>query len=274
MRELLYHQIENTNGSEFSAYVHECDLKAFHTPHFHKNMEIILCITGECTCVEGERRYLLRAGDAIFIFPYRAHSFLLSEGASVRIVTFSELLILTLAKIMEGKSARSPVFRPSSEAMGYFLTEMDRMYGVKSEHNKELPTVERMKTKGLLYTIGGEFLSGAELIPESGSVTLAAEIVQYLTENFRRDVSLHDIADEMGYNYQYLSRTFHKLFGINFREMLNQYRFDYACALLRDTDRSVAEIAFESGFQSLRSFNQFCKETVGRTPKELRSEKA
>ena len=270
MRELLYHQTENTNASEFSTFVYDTNLREFNVPHFHKNLELVLCLEGECVCIDGDEQYALHKGDAIFILPYRAHSFFVGEHSSVRCVTFSELLFLTLAKVMEGKIATTPVFRPSKETSEYFLGEMARLFGNRRECVGELPTVERMKTKGLLYDIGSEFLSTAELADGAGSTTLAAELVQYIAENFKHDITLHDIAEAKGYNYQYLSRTFNKLFGVNFKQMVNQYRLDYAYTLLRDTDIAIMEIAFESGFQSVRSFNQYCKKSFNRTPKELR----
>lgn len=272
MKRTLYHQTENTNVSELSTYVYDYNAWEFNSPHFHMNMEILLCIEGECECFVGNSKYLLLQGDAIFIFPYRIHGFTVGAGASVRCVTFSEFLILTLAKAVEGKTATNPVFHPSEETASYFLSQMLLLFGRRNGYNKQVPMVSRMKAKGLLYMLLSEFLAEAELISDGGSTTLASEIVQYLSENFKKNISLHDIADSMGYNYQYLSRTFNKVFGINFKQMLNQYRLDHACALLQDTDLTVAQIAFESGFQSLRSFNQICLENFGKTPRELRSE--
>lgn len=270
MNELLYHQIENTNESEFSTFVYNTDLREFTVPHFHKNLELVICIEGQCICYEGDSKYLLRKGEAILILPYRAHSFFVGESSSVRCVTFSELLILTLAKVIEGRTPLTPVFRPSEATTSYFLEEMARMFGDRQERIGELPTIERMKTKGLLYGIGSEFLSSATLVEGGGSMTLAAELVQYIADNFKSDIALRDIADAKGYNYQYLSRTFNKLFGVNFKQMVNQYRLDYAYTLLRDTDLTVMEIAFESGFQSVRAFNLWCKKSFDRTPKDLR----
>ena len=69
-----------------------------------------------------------------------------------------------------------------------------------------------------------------------------------------------------------LSRIFNHTFGVNFKTMLNQYRTDYALELLRDSDLSLSAIAFESGFQSIRSFDHVFRESLGRSPKEFRKE--
>ena len=54
--------------------------------------------------------------------------------------------------------------------------------------------------------------------------------------------------------------------------MLNQYRTSYALELLRDSDLSLTEIAFESGFQSIRSFDHVFRQSLGRSPKDFRKE--
>ena len=270
MRSTLYHQTENTNVSELSTYIYDYNSWEFNTAHFHKNMEIVLVIEGTCRCFIGSSSYLLTAGEAIFVLPYQSHGFSVGEGASVRCVTFSGLLILTLAKIMEGTTAQNPVFRPREETARYFLEQMLLVFGRRSGYNRQIPPVDRMKAKGLLYLLGSEFLESAELVSNGANTSLAAEIVQYLEANYKRDISLHDIADLMGYNYQYLSRSFNKVFGVNFKQMLNQYRLEAAYAMLQDTDLPIAEIAFESGFQSIRSFDQIVLEHFGKTPKDLR----
>lgn len=96
------------------------------------------------------------------------------------------------------------------------------------------------------------------------------DVVQYISENFKNDITLKEVAERKGYNYQYLSRTFNRTFGIGFRKMLSRCRMDYACSLLRETDLPIAQVAFESGFRSIRSFDHVCLETFGRSPKEIR----
>ena len=82
-----------------------------------------------------------------------------------------------------------------------------------------------------------------------------------------------DVAQKYGYNYQYLSRTFNKTFKTNFKKMLNYYRLEQAIAFLDETDMSISQIAFESGFQSIRSLNAVCLETYGKSPSEVKKER-
>ena len=57
--------------------------------------------------------------------------------------------------------------------------------------------------------------------------------------------------------------------NINFKTLVNHYRFEYARQqLLNNPEKSISEIAFESGFQSIRSFNRIYREISGSTPNQ------
>lgn len=270
MAKWLYHQTENTNDSELSTYVYDYNAWEFNSPHFHKNIEILTVIKGICLCVIGEQEYTLREGDAVYVMPFQVHSLHVGEGAAVRCVTFSDLLVLTLSKAIEGKKAQTALFRPSAETRAFFLEQMLALFGSRFGHKKQVDLTKRMKLKGLLYMMGSEFLEQVAFVPSGGSNAIAMDIVQYLSEHYKNDISLRHIAEAKGYNYQYLSRVFNKMFGVNFKKMLNQYRMAHAFALLVDSEQSVAEIAFESGFGSIRSFDHVCREIYGKSPMQLR----
>ncbi|MBI1232958.1 MAG: helix-turn-helix domain-containing protein [Alphaproteobacteria bacterium] len=59
----------------------------------------------------------------------------------------------------------------------------------------------------------------------------------------------------------------------NFNRFVNRYRIDHAKAMLRDpafADRSILDVALESGFASLGPFNRAFREATGQTPREYR----
>ena len=98
---------------------------------------------------------------------------------------------------------------------------------------------------------------------------MLVQILEYVSQNFQEDISLQSIARALGYNYQYLSKIFNRTMNINFKTLVNHYRFEYARQqLLNNPEKSISEIAFESGFQSIRSFNRIYREISGSTPNQ------
>lgn len=268
----FYHQVENTNDSELSTHVYDYNSWEFNSPHFHKNFEILLVLKGGCRYTVGSETYDLQAGEAIFVLPFQVHCFTVDADSCVRCATFCDLLILTLAKQLDKKKLRNPVFRPSPTVSRFFLDSLNELFGPRSSHNRHIPQTKRMKLKGCLYSIGGEVLEKTDPVTVGSTDMVVMDVVEYIANNFKNNISLHDVAESKGYNYQYLSRAFNRVFGINFKTMLNQYRTNHALTLLRDTALPLSEIAFESGFQSIRSFDHVFRESFGRSPKEFRRE--
>jgi AraC-like DNA-binding protein len=58
--------------------------------------------------------------------------------------------------------------------------------------------------------------------------------------------------------------------GKNYIEYLNDLRLGIASRYLIDTNKTIAEISFECGFNNLSNFNRIFKKRKGSTPKEFR----
>ena len=74
----------------------------------------------------------------------------------------------------------------------------------------------------------------------------------------------------MGYDYHYVSRYFHTVFKMSFSEFLTLYRLETAVTLMEQSDKKMVDVAMESGFQSVRSFNDCFKSHFKITPSEYR----
>ena len=124
--------------------------------------------------------------------------------------------------------------------------------------------------KGLLYSLESEFIEQVSFERTGDFENTTTTVLSYISENFKENISLKDIANRIGYNYQYISRTFNGMMGMNFKQVLNLHRMQYAYRALKRSDMSVIDIAYDSGFQSVRSFYRVCEEMYGCSPAELR----
>lgn len=85
-----------------------------------------------------------------------------------------------------------------------------------------------------------------------------------------QEVPLGEAARQCGLSPSHLSRLFHRSTGMTYQEYVTRYRLERACHLLGTTDRSVTDIAFESGFQSISQFHRSFKAIYGEKPLEFR----
>ena len=105
------------------------------------------------------------------------------------------------------------------------------------------------------------------------SLELKSSVIQYVTDNLCNDVTLSDVAEELGYEYHYLSSLFNDCFDMNFKSFINLLRYDAACRMLADKSVDITSVASECGFGSIRNFNRVFKKMSGLTPREFRSQK-
>lgn len=97
-----------------------------------------------------------------------------------------------------------------------------------------------------------------------------ARVYSFLMRNFREPLSLERIARVAAMTPSAFSRYFKRATGRNVFVLLRELRVDCAGRLLRETERRVVDIAGESGFASLSSFNRRFREKTGCTPLECR----
>lgn len=84
-------------------------------------------------------------------------------------------------------------------------------------------------------------------------------------------LSIREVAARMGTNETYLSRTLNQGLGQSFNGFINTLRVDHAKNLLRKGDRSVLNVAYDSGFNSKATFNRVFKDISGTTPSAFRT---
>ncbi len=83
-------------------------------------------------------------------------------------------------------------------------------------------------------------------------------------------LGVDDLAAAAGLSRAHFSREFRRVFGATPHAYLLTRRLERAAALLRTTDRSVAEICFSVGLQSLGSFTTSFTRTYGLSPSAYR----
>src|SRR5207247_11168714 len=80
-----------------------------------------------------------------------------------------------------------------------------------------------------------------------------------------------ELAARLGISARHLRRLFTVHLGVTPDELARSARVHFARRLLDDTDLSVTEVAFATGFGSLRQFNRACRDVFRDSPRTLRT---
>jgi AraC-like DNA-binding protein len=89
---------------------------------------------------------------------------------------------------------------------------------------------------------------------------------------YTEPLDVDDLAAAAGLSKAHFSREFRRAFGESPHAYLLTRRLERAAELLRTTDRSVADICFSVGLQSVGSFTTSFTRTFGRSPTAYRAE--
>ncbi|MDZ5698513.1 MULTISPECIES: AraC family transcriptional regulator [Phyllobacteriaceae] len=95
-------------------------------------------------------------------------------------------------------------------------------------------------------------------------------VINYIFEHYRSEIPMNHAAKLCGMEISTFSRFFKKQTGHTFVRFINQLRVHHACTLLAETDLSVTEICFDSGFNNTANFNRQFATICGQTPSEYR----
>ena len=95
-------------------------------------------------------------------------------------------------------------------------------------------------------------------------------VLEYIDGHYQHEISLQQVARLVNISTTSLSRNFTKYMGIGFAGYIMQKRIQYAIHLLMSSDKTVLEIALESGFNSTASFYKAFKKITNLTPKDYR----
>jgi AraC-like DNA-binding protein len=248
--------------------------RTYRTPHFevswhqHIEYELILFTEGEGRAFIGNYIGEFETGDIFFLGSNLPHTFQKAQNeliTSAVVVQFTDhfwgndfielpeckslkILFETAAqglKLKNGLAAKlSPLIRELEQLQGLSriirLCECLQMIAATPDYE----TISTQEVKTFQARNRGRI----------------DKIFQYTIENFTEPISLADVAGTAGMSIPAFCSYFKKSTKKTYIDFLNEIRIGHACKLLIDTQKSVLEICYESGFNTLANFNkQFLK---------------
>lgn len=106
--------------------------------------------------------------------------------------------------------------------------------------------------------------------PNAVAINLAK---QYIVNNFNKNITLKDVANEVLLSQNYLSELFKKEVGDGFYDFLSSYRIKKAKELLLTTNLKIYEIGQKVGYNDSITFGRAFKKITGTTPNNFRNDK-
>lgn len=109
-----------------------------------------------------------------------------------------------------------------------------------------------------------------ELTDDKRHSAMALEIISYIKENYRRDLSLHDVAERLHFSEVYFCKFFKNNFNVNFTSYITNLRIDEAKELLKDPDINIKDVGIQVGYPDPNYFAKVFKRITGQSPSDYR----
>ncbi|MBL8552296.1 MAG: DNA-3-methyladenine glycosylase 2 family protein [Hyphomonadaceae bacterium] len=106
--------------------------------------------------------------------------------------------------------------------------------------------------------------------PIDSAQRLAHDAVKRIEAGALEEQGLEELADDLGVTSRHLRRVMLRVFGAAPVEIAQTHRLLTAKRLLKETELGMTEIAFASGFQSVRRFNALFQERYSMPPSRVR----
>ncbi|EKQ50741.1 MULTISPECIES: helix-turn-helix domain-containing protein [unclassified Clostridium] len=252
--------------------------------HWHEEIEIIIVEKGTAEFKVDLDSYFLKEGDILIIKPFSLHSIYPVDDmyCTWNVMVFN--LGMLNSSITDGCLIKyfAPIFN-NEHQLPLLIDESNSGYSeiinstqdIVDCFNAKKPAFE-LRIKSLLFYFFS-LLYENNLVLQKKNASLTNEATEkikttlnYIHENYMHDLPITDIANTCNLSQYYFMKFFKKNLGITCTEYINVYRLDIASKLLNTTDKSITEISFETGFNSVSYFNKLFKEKFKITPKEFR----
>lgn len=116
-------------------------------------------------------------------------------------------------------------------------------------------------------------LSDGERQKSDGLPPLVAKAVEYIEEHYSENLTLQQVAEQIGITGGYLSTLFAQNLDRGFVEYLNEVRIEHACIYLQQNYLKTYEIAYKVGFNDEKYFSRVFKKIKGESPAAFRKMK-
>ncbi len=98
-------------------------------------------------------------------------------------------------------------------------------------------------------------------------------VKDYIDINYQSKLTLKELQGVSYLSQNFMRTKFKEIIGLSPHEYLNKVRLAHLTDMLINTDKSVGEICFECGFESVSYMDAVFKKRYGRTPNEYRKNK-
>ena len=210
---------------------------------------------------------LLKEGDIIFIGENVVHQFQMPYGAA-RVYIMQFPLKLLMEAGIPIKRCKMHISAQEMEQIPGFTDRVRLLFEIIEEEKHAMSGSENYFQRSMMVAL---YCLLTRHFAEAGKEDISKEqkeflrILEYIGEHFEEDINVNILAERLFMYRARLASLFKKYSGMSLNEYVYSLRIKKANELM-DQGGSIIDVAMQSGFQSVRTFNRVYKKITGITP--------
>ena len=266
-----------TDPEDSSLRVWYSDVAWRYDLHQHSAVEIVMTLEGAVDYQTEEQSYHIEKGEVLIVPPDMMHSLTMGENSSRLLYLFETEPLMEMRDIKRLQEHYNRVFylHDGSEAHTRIREILTRIWEVYKPQDTMWNALCFSDLIRIYAILGQRYLSGVYQQKQKDSPAMDREVISsamnYIDTHYMEDVTLEDVAAFTGFSRFYFSRSFKQQTGYSFRDYLSQRRIQVAMELLIRTDKPMNQVAQESGFGSVATFNRAFRDYKSCTPTQYRA---
>ena len=238
--------------------------------HWHENYEICQVLNKPCNFrVDGE---LIEAGvgDIIAINEHIIHQFLVPDNdTDIRVFQFSLKILMNFNSVIEPLKVH--IKREEILAIPELEEKINMLFDMMEKEGNAKKAFEKPFLQSLAASVylllERHFSVDQSVFAKNKDRQVFYKIVEYINEHFKEEISVGSISNELYLSRGRLADVFKKYSGVSITDYISSLRINNANYMLMHGS-TATEAALESGFSSVRTFNNVYKSVMNMTPSE------
>ncbi|MBQ7974739.1 MAG: AraC family transcriptional regulator [Clostridia bacterium] len=224
--------------------------------------QVAICTAGQGKFISRGKEHIIASGDIFLFSPRVPHEYYpISGDWQIYFCVFS------------GDGAEGIFSYFGFEETEVFTSSRQE---IREDFIKMCETTEPFGLSLILYKLLGNISRLSRSNPnrthiEKNRFGKILPVLDYIEQNYKRPVTLDDMADLICVSKSYLCRTFREAYGVTPVNYLLKMRINRAKQLLISTDMKIKLLSNECGFNDTSYFCMIFKRMEGMTPDEFRS---
>lgn len=245
--------------------------------HSHQYNEIYFLQSGKCNVYIDNETYCLEDGSVLFIPAFKEHTFIYPFTQDIkRTVLYISTEQLNWYFNKDFKDEINNLFiNKHLQLSRKSFSNLSNIFEKIQFEKYSLDNMSELLTKAyffelIIYLIRCQrYTHNINQKTNLSNITIG-EIVNFIENNYSRQLTLPEIAAQFGISESSLTKKIKIFTNMTFKDYLTKTRIEEAKSLLISSEKSITEIAYECGYNNSNFFGDVFKKAVGMSPSSYR----